>query len=214
MPELRSKIPKRIGVTLSYESVWEVVFSFYQVEHHGYLRMAIALDDGISRAPDSVKTSVFKNLSGINVEKASDIKTGSLRALVISVGESEFDSLCDFSSKNEAYAVDHVFRAFVREVYRRGLPIGSFGRAVPLVVKSIQGIARAGPMVTVGNNPKLQAGIEAAGAQAITTRPTEVIIDHANKLVTSGGQLASNRLVEVAADCENMFEAIIELSKG
>jgi enhancing lycopene biosynthesis protein 2 len=156
----------------------------------------------------------MKSLAGIDIENIENVKPGSLQAVVIAAGESEFNTLCDFEAKGKAFGVDSGLRGFLRAIYRRGLPIGAFGRAVPLLTKSIQGITDAGAVVTVGNDPRLQSGVEATGAQAITTRPGEVIIDESNKLVTCGGQLASNRLTEVAADCENMFTAIVELIKG
>ena len=221
MTELRSKIPKRIGVLLSIESLWEVVFSFYQIEQNNYMKMALTVIPENVRIPEEnippdilFKESIQTNIAAINLENAYDIKPGSLLAVILIAGEKEFNSLCDFENKGNAFGVDSKFRTFLRAIYRRGLPIGAFGRAVPLLVKSIQGITEAGPIVTIGNDPKLQSGIEAAGGQAITTRPTEVIIDHENKLVTSGGQFASNRLVEVADDCKNMFKAIVELIKG
>jgi len=221
MPELRTKIPKKIGVLLSAESIWEVVFSFYQIENNNYLRMAVEFTSESSPSPEDdrppeqlLKESIYQNLSGIDIKNTVDLKPGSLQAFILTVGETEFNSLCNFEEKGGAFGVNHDLRTFLRAIYRGGMPIGAFGYAVPLLVKSIQGITDAGPVVTVGNDPKLHSGIEAAGGQAITTRPTEVIIDHDNKLVTSGGQLASNRFIEVAADCENMFIALLELIKG
>ena len=215
MPELRSKIPKRIGVLLSSESLWEVIYIFHQIESNGYMRMPIAFNP---KNPESAelkrRNSILKTLSRIDITDAEELKTGSLKALIMSVGASEFKHLCNFEEEGKAFKILPELRAFLRAVYRKGLPIGAFGHAVPLLVKAVQGITNSGPVVTVGNDPKLQSGIEAAGAQAITTRPTEVIIDHTNKLVTSGGQLATKRLVEVSADCENMFAAIVELIKG
>jgi len=215
MPELHRKIPKKIGVLLSSETPWDIVFAFHQIELHGFLRMAIALkpEKQVGQGQPQAEM-LYRSLSGLEPVDVAEVKTGSLEALILAAGESDFNDLSDFEQKGEAFGIDHGLRAFIRAIYRRGLPMGAFGYAVPLLVKGIQGIARTGPVVTVGNNPKLQAGIIAAGAQAITTRPTEVVIDQTNKLATSGGQLSSNRLVEVAADCENMLSAIIELIKG
>ncbi len=215
MPELRSKIPKRIGILLSSELLWETVFSFYQIEYNGYMRLPITmspenLDPGILKNNESI----YENLAGMTLTDADELKTGSLKALIISVGPNEFDYFCDFEKMGQAFKVSTKLRSFLRAVYRKGLPIGAFGYAVPLLAKAIQGITKSGPVVTVGNDPKLQIGIEAAGAQAITTRPTEVVIDQTNKIVTSGGQLASRRLSEVSEDCENMIKAILELIKG
>lgn len=178
------------------------------------MRLPVALwPEKLSSENIVFRKAIHKDLSAMDIVDADDVKAGSLKALLISVGKSEFNELCNFNEKGEAYGIDSKLRAFLRAIYRKGLPIGAFGHAVPLLAKAVQGITKAGPIVTVGNDPMLQVGIEAAGAQSITTRPTEVIIDHTNKFVTSGGQLASKRLTEVADDCENMFKAILELIK-
>ncbi len=215
MPELRSKIPKRIGVLLSSDSLWEIIFCFQEIEKNGYLRLAVAYaPENLDQLIVKKRNDILDKIARIDIIDAPEMKTGSISALIMSAGKEEFDSLCDFEKKGEAFGIDLKFRSFVRTVYRKGLPIGAFGYAVPLLAKAVQGITKSGPVVTVGNDPKLQSGIEATGAQAITTRPTEVIIDNTNKLVTCGGQLASTRLVEVADDCKNMFKAILELIKG
>jgi len=215
MPELRSKIPKRIGILLSSELFWEVVFSSYQIENNGYMRLPInVIPEIIDPVVQKNNESIYKNLAGMNLTEAEELKTGSLRALIISVGPKEFDYFCDFEKMGPAFKVSPNLKTLLKAVYRKGLPIGAFGHAVPLLVKAIQGITKSGPVVTVGNDPKLQIGVEAAGAQSITTRPTEVVIDQTNKIVTSGGQLASKRLSEVSQDCENMLKAILELIKG
>ena len=214
MPELRSKIPKRIGVLLSSETHWETIFNYYYIEKSGYMRLPIVVwPDKIEQEIVGTRKKIHKDLAAIEIIDAEEVKTGSLKAVLISAGKNEFNELCNFEEKGEAFGIDLKLRAFLRAVYRKGLPIGAYGYGVPLLVKAVQGISKTGPIVTVGNNPKLQAGIEAAGAQAIATRPTEVIIDHTNKFVTSGGQLASKRLTEVSEDCENMFKAILELIK-
>ncbi len=215
MPELRSKIPKRIGVLLSSESLWEVIFCFQEVEKNGYMRLPVALSPEKAEPVDVERRfDILHKLARIEIVDADEMKTGSISALLICAGKNEFNSLCNFENKGEAYGIDIHLRSFIRTVYRKGLPIGAFGYSVPLLVKAVQGITKSGPVVTVGNDPKLQSGIEATGSQAITTRPTEVIIDNTNKLVTCGGQLSSTRLEEVADDCKNMFQAILELIKG
>jgi len=215
MPELRSKIPKRIGVLLSGELLWEVVFSFYQIENNGYMRLPITITpENMDPVVLKYKKSIYKNLAGMSLTDVEELKTGSLKGLIMSVGPTEFEYFCDFEKMGPAFKVSQNLKALLKAVYRKGLPIGAFGYAVPLLAKAIQGITKSGPVVTVGNDPKLQIGVEAAGAQAITTRPTEVVIDQTNKIITSGGQLASRRLNEVSDGCENMFKAILELIKG
>ena len=92
-----------------------------------------------------------------------------------------------------------------------GKPIGTFGNGSILVAKALQGITKSGLVLTVGNNPKLQAVAESSGAQAVVTKPGEVVLDNTNRLVSSGGELNSKRPVEVFSACENLISGMIEL---
>lgn len=215
MTGLRSKIPKRIGVIVSCERPWEISYIYYQIDLHGFLRLPIVqYPSGEDPKRSEERKAAVSRLSNMDAEAAPEVKTGSLQALIICCGRADFEAYCNFFSAKEAFGVDPGLREFLRRAFRRGLPIGALGYAVPLLVKSIQGLTGGGAVVTVGNDPLLQSGIEAAGAQAVVTRPTEVIIDETNRLVTSGGEHASNRPTEVAAACENVVKALIELIKG
>ncbi len=199
----------------SAETPWETTFIYYQIDLHNLLRLPIVqFPAGEDAQKSEERRAILSQFSRMDVQAASEVKTSSLQALIICIGARDFDLYCNFRTAGIAFGVDPGMREFLRRAFRRGLPIGAFGYAVPILVKSIQGLTGSGAVVTVGNDPMLQTGIEACGAQAVVTRPTEVIIDETNHLVTSGGQFASNRPTEVAADCENMMNAIIELIKG
>ena len=102
----------------------------------------------------------------------------------------------------------------MKGIYRLGKPIGAFGSASLLVVKALQGIIASEAVITVGNDPKLQAGAVSTGAQAVVTRPGEVVLDEKNKIVSTGGELATNRPAEVYDACENLLKGLDEFIKG
>jgi hypothetical protein len=66
----------------------------------------------------------------------------------------------------------------------------------------------------VGNNPKLQSGIENTGARAVVTHPGEVVLDEENKIVTCGGESGTKRPAEVYSACENLLTGLDEFIKS
>jgi enhancing lycopene biosynthesis protein 2 len=200
--------PRKAGIIISGGNPWEILFCFSQLEKHGYLRIPISAPvDG----PPEFISDIEYELARTSITCLNDIKVTGLDALIIPGGKRLFNSLCNFQDVGSAFKVHEGFKALIKGMYRLGRPIGAFGAASVLVSKSLQGIAHSGLVVTVGSDPKLQSAIAATGAQAVVTRPSEVVLDQTNKIATSGGELGSKRPSEVYESCGNLITALNEL---
>jgi enhancing lycopene biosynthesis protein 2 len=200
--------PRKIGLFITGGNPWEIVFSILQLEKLKLLRLPITIDiAGFS----AFAAEVEEELSRLIPVKIEDVKATELDAVIIPGGMRLFRGLCDSEAAGDTMKVDDRLKTLLRGVYRLEKPIGAFGPAVLLVTKALQGIARSGSVVTVGNDPKLQAEIEKSGAQTVATRPGEVVLDETNKLVTSGGELGTRRIGDVNAACENLLSGLTEL---
>lgn len=205
-----TKSPRKIGVIVSGGAFWEIIFCFLHMENKGYLRLPITIDiDG-----DEESRYIERRISRTTLEHLQDIKATGIDSLIIPGGKVLFNSLCDFEKSGNSFKVDDIFKTLVKGIYRLGKPVGALGSASLLVAKALQGITESEMVVTVGNDPKLQAGVGSTGAQAVVTRPGEVVLDSENKIVTSGGELASRRPAEVYNSCENVLKGLDEFIKG
>jgi enhancing lycopene biosynthesis protein 2 len=200
--------PRKIGLFITGGNPWEIVFSILHLEKQKLLRLPITIDiDGLSASSAEVEEELSR-LTPVKIEK---VKATGIDTVIIPGGMRFFRGLCDFDEAGEAMKVDDRLKTLLKGIYRLEKPIGAFGPAVLLLTRALQGITRSGPVVTVGNDPRLQAGIEKSGAQAVITRPGEVVLDETNKLVTSGGELGTRRVSDVNAACENLLSGLIEL---
>ncbi len=206
-----SKTPSKIGIIVSSGAFWEIIYCFYHIEKSGYLRQPITVqnDDEVD-----IQNKIELNLSKHSIEHINNIKATGINGLIIHSGVELFNSLCDFENAGNALKIDNSLKGLIKGMYRLEKPIGAFGEASLLVAKSLQGITKAGPVVTVGNDPKLQDGIGSTGAQAVVTRPGEVVLDEENKIVSSGGEFNTKRPVEVFGACDNLMKGIDEFIKG
>jgi enhancing lycopene biosynthesis protein 2 len=205
-----TKSPRKIGVLVSGGAFWEIIFCFLHMENRGYLRSAVGIDTG----DDDPSRFSEKRISRAPIERLEDIKATGIDALIVPGGRTLFNSLCDFEKSGNTFRVDDTFRNLIKGIYRLNKPMGAFGAAPLLLVKALQGITRSEPVVTVGNDPKLQASVGSTGAQAVATRPGEVVLDNENRIVSSGGELASKRPAEVYDACENLIKGLDEFIKG
>ncbi len=203
-----AKSPRKIGLFITGGNPWEIVFSILHLEKRKFLRLPISIDINSLPASAAELEEELSRLTLITIEK---VKATSIDAVIIPGGMRLFRGLCDFEEAGDTVKVDSRLKTLLKGIYRLEKPIGAFGPAVLLVAKALQGITRSGPVVTVGNDPRLQAGIEKNGAQAVVTRPGEVVLDETNKLVTSGGELGTKRVGEVNAACENLLSGLTEL---
>jgi enhancing lycopene biosynthesis protein 2 len=200
--------PRKAGIIISGGNPWEIIFSFLQLEKAGFLKIPISIPvDG----PAGIITEAELELARTPVICLNDVKATGLDVLIIPGGRRLFNHLSNFQEAGNTFKIHEGFKALIKGVYRLGRPIGAFGSASALIAKSLQGITHSGLVVTVGSDPKLQAAIASTGAQAVVTRPTEVILDQTNKLATSGGELGSKRPSEVFESCGNLVSALTEL---
>jgi len=203
--------PRKIGIVVSGGNPWEIVFCILQIERHKFMRMPIKLGfDGVAPGASAVEPDLSRQ-SHIAME---DVKATGIEGIIIPGGRRLFNSLCNFETAGDSLKVDDNLKNLLKGIYRLEKPIGAFGESAFLVTKALQGITRSGLVVTIGNDPKLQAGIEMSGAQAVVTRPGEVVLDETNKIVTSGGELSTKRAGEVFSSCENLLSGLIGLIEG
>jgi enhancing lycopene biosynthesis protein 2 len=202
--------PRKVSIVVSGGNPWEILFCFLHLEKQGHLRLPVSVP---AMGASNLLSQIESEIARMSVVPLADVKATAIDAIVIPGGRRLLDSVSNFYEAGDTLIINEDLKNLIKGVYRLNKPIGAFGPASIIVTKSLQGITHSGPVVTVGSDPKLQATITATGAQAVTTRPGEVILDQTNKLVTTGGELGSKRPSEVYESCGNLISAISELIK-
>ena len=205
-----AKSPRKIGIIISGGNPWEIVFCLYNLEKRGIQRQPITTSTKITSA---AVHDYEQEISKVALLNLAEVKATGLEALIIPGGFKLFNSMCNFEQAGDSFKIDESLRNVIKGMYRLGKPVAGFGPAGLLIAKSIQGIVDSAPVITVGSDPRLQAGVEGTGAQAVLTRPGEVVLDQTNKLITSGGEHGASRLDAVADACSSLVQGIMELIK-
>ncbi|MEE9553361.1 MAG: hypothetical protein V3W18_03595 [candidate division Zixibacteria bacterium] len=200
-----NKSPRKIGIITSGGNPWEIVFCVLHLENYKFIRSPITYK--VSNLPPEI-AALENDLSRQQDVDIEDVKATGIEGLIVPGGIRIFNNLCDFEDVGAALKVDDGFKNLLKNVYRLEKPIGALGEAALLVTKALQGITKSGLVVTVGNDPKIQGGIEKCGAQAVVTRPGEVVLDETNKIITSGGELGTRRAKDIYSSCENLISGM------
>ena len=190
---------KRVGVLLSGcgyldgSEVHEATLSLYFLDKAGLEILAMA--------PDKVQVDVVDHNTGEtvaitrnvraeaaritrgNVQDVADVSPDELDALVIPGGYGAAKNLCTFAKDGASCSVDAGVAALVRGLRARGKPIAALCIAPALLAKIL------GPdhhvALTIGNDAETAAAIEAMGAQHCTSPVDGIVVDEANKVVTT-----------------------------
>ena len=203
-----TKSPRKIGIITNGGNPWEIVFCILHLENYKFMRSPIFYNsDGLSPDMYALESDLVRQ-TATDIE---DVKATGIEGLIVPGGNRILNKLCNFEAVGDSMKVDDQFKNLLKNVYRLEKPIGAFGEAALLVAKALQGITRSGLVVTVGNDPKIQAGIEMCGAQAVVTRPGEVVLDETNKVITSGGELGTRRAKDIYSSCENLVSGMTGL---
>lgn len=197
--------------------IWEVAFLSYHLERHHRQIISMSATPsgpvvaGSDPSPDPLETS--KLLCRDGVSPLEEVEDRNLASLILPGGRGTLAAFTDYPSKEENFKVDLALRSLVRKVYRRKRPIAACGLGVVVLVKSLKGAASEAPTVTVGGDAQIGHLLERLGAQVIPTTSGEVLVDHENLLVTTGGALVEKRLTKLSEGMENIVKGLVELSK-
>ncbi|HQK37367.1 MAG TPA: hypothetical protein PLC81_07020 [Bacteroidales bacterium] len=94
----------------------------------------------------------------------------------------------------------------IREMHRAGKPIGALCIAPVLLAKVLGNIE-----VTIGNDSDTISLLHQLGASHKTTGHGEIVVDRANRIVTSPCYMLDANIVQIAEGAERTVQAMMEM---
>ncbi len=216
---------KKIGVVLSGcgfrdgSEIHEAVCTLLAIDQAGCEAVCMAPDIELSEVnhcamePTGATRKVLVESARIargNIKNIKEVKAADLDALVFPGGFGAALNLCDFAQKGAAASVNPEVVRLVKEVYAAKKPIGAICIA-PALIAAILG-KEAGPTLTIGNDPGTAAEIDKTGAKHQNCATTGIVIDQANKIVTTPAYMTAGRISEVQEGIAKCITAVIELT--
>ncbi|MBN2054928.1 isoprenoid biosynthesis glyoxalase ElbB [bacterium] len=217
----------RVGVLLAGCGVYD------GSEIHEAVLTLLALDQAdaevIVMAPEGPQMHVVNHLTGAvetsagrqvlqesariargAVKPIREVPVDRLDALIIPGGFGAAKNLCDFAVKGPDCTVLPEVAALIQGMARAGKPIGAICIAPALLVKALQPL-RLNPMVTIGDDPGTASAIAAMGGRHVDCQVTGIVVDEANRLVSTPAYMLANRISEAAAGIEALAREVLSL---
>jgi enhancing lycopene biosynthesis protein 2 len=176
-------------------------------------------------APDVAQHHVVNHLTGdeakesrnVLVESAriargaikplSEYKAADFDAIIFPGGFGAAKNLCGFAFNGPDCAVNLDVEKAVKATHAAGKPIGALCIAPALMARVLGKVE-----VTIGNDEGTAAAIEKLGATHIKATHGEVVIDAANKLVTTPCYMLDASISQIALGAENAVKAVLKLT--
>ncbi|MGG5414578.1 isoprenoid biosynthesis glyoxalase ElbB [Edwardsiella tarda] len=216
---------KRVGVVLSGCGVFD------GSEIHEAVLTLLALSragaQAVCLAPDREQTQVIDHRSGEAVAErrnmlaeAARIARGEvtplaqgdasqLDALIVPGGFGAAKNLSSLASDGAACWVDSDLQRLVRELHQAGKPLGFICIAPALLPKLLGAPVR----VTIGNDAGTIAAIEAMGGQHVACSVDEIVVDTAQRVVTTPAYMLAGSITEAAQGIDKLVAQVLEMTR-
>ncbi|QQK65368.1 isoprenoid biosynthesis glyoxalase ElbB [Cobetia sp. cqz5-12] len=173
-------------------------------------------------APDIAQHHVINHGTGDEMEETRNVLVESARlargkvrpleelsaddfdALILPGGFGAAKNLCDFAVKGEDLELVAGLQEVVQPFHAAGKPIGVMCIA-PVMVPKLLG---EGISVTIGNDASVSGAISAQGGLHKSCEVTDIVVDAANRVVTTPAYLLAERISEAAQGIFKLVERI------
>ncbi len=216
---------KKIGVVLAGcgvrdgSEIQETVGALLAIDQGGAESVFMAPDIELNEVnhctmePTGAKRSVMVEAARIargNIRDIADVKAADIDGLIFPGGFGAALNLCDFAQKGAAASVNPEVSRLVKEVHAAGKPIGAICIA-PVVLATILGKDVA-PTLSIGTDLGTAAEIEKTGARHQECQATDIVIDKANRIVTTPAYMLAGNVSEIYEGIGKCVKAVLEMA--
>ena len=138
------------------------------------------------------------------IRPLSDFKPGDFDVLIFPGGFGVAKNLCSFAFDGPDCRVDPDVEAAIGGMHRAGKPIGALCIAPVILARLIPGV-----LVTIGQDAGTAGGIKAMGGRHQPSGHREVVVDQANKIVTTPCYMLDSNLVDIAEGADQAVRALV-----
>lgn len=176
-------------------------------------------------APDELQSTVINHITGeLKAEKRNQMEESSritrgkieplssadadkLDALIIPGGFGVAKNLCNFAVKGSDCEINKELLSLVRQMHQQKKPLGLMCIAPVMLPKMLD----SSVVLTIGNDKETITQIEKMGGKHITCTVNEIVVDHANKVVTTPAYMLAQSIAEAEVGINKLVEKVLEM---
>lgn len=141
-----------------------------------------------------------------NIKPLDELNSDEFDAIVFPGGFGVAKNLCSFAFDGADCKVNADVQKAVQAMHKAGKPIGALCISPVLVTKILGNVE-----VTIGNDKGTAGAVEQMGGKHTVTSHGEVVVDKANKVVTTPCYMLDATIGEIADGAENLIKTILTI---
>ena len=145
------------------------------------------------------------------VADAARVGVAELDALILPGGLGAAKNLCDFAVNGAKGTVEPSVAALLRAMHAAKKPIGAICIAPAVLALAL---GEHHPELTIGNDPGTARGLEGAGARHVNCPVDAVVVDAANRLVSTPAYMLGPGIADIALGIEKLVAAVLDMAKA
>ena len=145
------------------------------------------------------------------VADAAQIKATDLDGLILPGGLGAATNLCDFAVNGAKGTVEPAVAALLIAMHAAHKPIGAICIA-PVVVALALGEHH--PELTIGDDPGTAQGLEGTGARHVVCPVDGIVVDAANRLVSTPAYMLGPGIADIALGIEKLVAAVLDMARA
>lgn len=175
-------------------------------------------------APDILQHHVLNHLTGKEMEETRNVLVESARiargkikdikqlkpadfdALIFPGGNGAAKNLCTYAIDGPQCRVNDDVASVVKAMHAAGNPIGALCIA-PVILARVLGAVE----LTIGQDQETAQDLAAMGARHTPTLHGEIVVDRANRIVTTPCYMLQSRVDQIADGTDNLVKAVLDL---
>lgn len=214
---------KKIAVILSGSGVfdgseiYESVLTFLRLEHNGVHYQCFAPNveqlHVINHLTGEVAEGETRNvlveaarLARGNVKDLAEANPDEFDALIIPGGFGAAKNLSDFALKGPECSINPDLERFARAIHQAGKPVGLICIAPAMTPK----LLGTGIQCTIGNDAGVAEAITAMGGQHTDCSVDQIVIDEANKVITTPAYMLAGSITEAASGINRLVDEVVK----
>lgn len=219
---------KKVAVVLSGSGVFdgselhEAVLTLLHLDEQGAQVQCFAPDKEQMHVINHAKGAPAEGQSRNVLEESARISRGEIKALD-QLNASEFDALllpggfgaaknlCTFATQGADCTVDEALENVVVAFREAQKPIAPMCIA-PAAIAKIFGSRDVQVQLTIGNDPETASAIEAMGAKHVNCLVDDIVVDEANKIVSTPAYMLGPSIAHVNKGVGKLVRKVLELA--
>jgi enhancing lycopene biosynthesis protein 2 len=199
--------------------IHESVLTLLSIDRAGHQYQCFAPDVPQVRVLNFLTNEELKEKRNVLLESAriarskikplSDFRHEDFDILVLPGGSGVAYNLCTFGVDGDRMRVLPQVESAVSSMHNAGKPIGALCISPVIIAHVLKKVS-----VTFGKDEKINAIFQRSGTKTTNTDACNIVIDNANKIVTTPCYMLDARISEISEGIEKLIQQLIKLVDG